>query len=222
MIPHFYLTHKKKKMNKRLLIIVITLFVLVVASATYLVIRNVNNNNIAVNQEIINNNEETNDIDKEEFESTFIGFEDEKEDDSTSNNNSNSSNNQSNNTSNNNNSSSSNNQSNNQKIKVEVPDTYLGYKENDFIKAIKALGLKPVKQDYTYEDVSYENGTVYSYNSSSDGKTFYEGDEVKYWLVDNTKAIINEEIPNEDNNSLEPGLTDNGDGSYSMPEIPLN
>ena len=68
---------------------------------------------------------------------------------------------------------------------IKVPDTYLGYTEANFIKAIEALGLKPVKQSKTYKNPSYKNGTVYSYQSSSDGIIFKKGDTVKYYLVDN-------------------------------------
>ncbi|MBR2577949.1 MAG: PASTA domain-containing protein [Erysipelotrichaceae bacterium] len=71
---------------------------------------------------------------------------------------------------------------------ITVPDSYLGYKEADFIKAIQNLGLVPSKQSKTYKNPNYKNGTVYSYQSSSDGIRFKKGDTVKYYLVDNGDA----------------------------------
>ena len=68
---------------------------------------------------------------------------------------------------------------------VNVPDTYLGYSEADFIKAIEALGLKASKQSKTYTSQKYKQGCIYAYDSSSDGITFKKGDTVKYYLVDN-------------------------------------
>ncbi len=68
---------------------------------------------------------------------------------------------------------------------VTVPDSYIGYTEANFIKAIEALGLKASKQSQTYTSSKYQTGTVYAYNSTSDGITFKKGDIVKYWLVKN-------------------------------------
>ncbi|MBQ3419642.1 MAG: PASTA domain-containing protein, partial [Erysipelotrichaceae bacterium] len=68
---------------------------------------------------------------------------------------------------------------------INVPDSYIGYTEANFIKAIEALGLKASKQSQTYTSSKYQTGTVYAYDSTSDGITFKKGDTVKYWLVKN-------------------------------------
>ena len=72
---------------------------------------------------------------------------------------------------------------------VVVPDTYIGYSEQDFVKTIEELGLKAVKQDKTYENKSMKDGTIYGYDSTSDGITFHKGDTVKYYLVKNTTPV---------------------------------
>ena len=77
---------------------------------------------------------------------------------------------------------------------VVVPDSYLGYTESNFIKAIEALGLKVSKQTKTYTSSKYQTGCIYAYDSTSDGITFKKGDSVKYWLVDNGDSSQNEEI----------------------------
>ncbi|MBR3228583.1 MAG: PASTA domain-containing protein, partial [Erysipelotrichaceae bacterium] len=79
--------------------------------------------------------------------------------------------------------------------KVTVPDTYLGYKETDFIAAIEKLGLKASKQSKTYTSKKYATGTVYIYDSTSDGITFKKGDTVKYYLVDNGDGSAEVVVP---------------------------
>ncbi|MBQ3419980.1 MAG: PASTA domain-containing protein, partial [Erysipelotrichaceae bacterium] len=44
---------------------------------------------------------------------------------------------------------------------------------------------KASKQSQTYTSSKYQTGTVYAYDSTSDGITFKKGDTVKYWLVKN-------------------------------------
>ena len=68
---------------------------------------------------------------------------------------------------------------------IIVPDTYIGLSEANFIAKIEALGLKPVKQSQTYKNTQMTDGTVYAYDSTSDGITFKAGDIVKYYLVKN-------------------------------------
>lgn len=85
----------------------------------------------------------------------------------------------------------------NEAVQVEevvVPDSYLGYTEANFIKAIEALGLKVSKQTKTYTSSKYQTGCIYAYDSTSDGITFKKGDSVKYWLVDNGNSVQNEEV----------------------------
>ena len=74
---------------------------------------------------------------------------------------------------------------------VIVPDGYIGYTEQDFVKTIQELGLKAVKQDKTYENKSMKDGSVYSYDSTSDGVVFHKGDTVKYYLVKNPDNTVN-------------------------------
>ncbi|MDO4500223.1 MAG: PASTA domain-containing protein, partial [Erysipelotrichaceae bacterium] len=84
--------------------------------------------------------------------------------------------------------------SNNTTEYVTVPDSYIGYTEENFRKAIEALGLKPVKQDKTYTSQKYKTGEVYIYDSTSDGIKFKKGDSVKYYLVKNNDST---EKPND-------------------------
>lgn len=117
---------------------------------------------------------------------------------------------------------------------VIVPDEYLGYSESNFKAAIKGLGLKPEKQSTTFKSTSYKTGEVIKYESTSDGKVFEAGDSVKYWLVNNESASsapeseVNNVTQNDGGNTSggeaqeDTGITDNGDGSYTLPEIPLS
>ncbi|MDO4500222.1 MAG: PASTA domain-containing protein, partial [Erysipelotrichaceae bacterium] len=68
---------------------------------------------------------------------------------------------------------------------INVPDSYLGYTEIKFVKAIEALGLKAQKSSSTMKNSKYQTGTVIAYDSTSDGKKFKKGDTVNYTLVDN-------------------------------------
>ena len=116
---------------------------------------------------------------------------------------------------------------------VIVPDEYLGYSESNFKAVIKGLGLKPVKQSTTFKSTSYKTGEVIKYESTSDGKVFKVGDSVKYWLVNNESASsapeseVNNVTQNDGGNTSggeaqeDTGITDNGDGSYTLPEVPL-